>query len=278
MATSASAAGVESSGQDGTPPQRPFLRSVHRHIPNGVWYALGALGFAILVVLIQLALYMRRAEPRDARAIVQRELTTNVLQPGEQVIRSVPVFRRSPADYFRATRGLLVLTDRRMVYLGAPPRDITGASDAAPTFDQREFCFDTLTAVEPSFAVLGLSRALLVDSPSGALKLAVQSGAWPHAQLLRTAWDARHRKLELLGTWAARVRDARAELKRQLEEFVRQPVYHVVRPGDAMSSIASWYEVPVDSIARLNGIVNNRIRIGQRLLIRQGAAPRNTSG
>lgn len=278
MATSVSAPGVESSGQGGTPPQRPLLRRVHRHIPNGVWYALGALGFAILVVLIQLALYMRRAEPRDARAIVQRELTTNVLQPGEQVVRSVPVFRRAPADYFRATRGLLVLTDRRMVYLGAPPRDITGASDAAPTFDQREFRFDTLTTLDPSFAVLGLSRALLVDSPSGALKLAVQSGAWPNAQLLRTAWDARHRKLELLGTWAGRVRDARAELKRQLDEFMRQPVYHVVRPGDAMSSIASWYEVPVDSIARLNGIVNNRIRIGQRLLIRQGAAPRNTSG
>ena len=278
MATSASTVGVDHSGHDSVQPQRPLLRRVHRHIPNGVWYALGALGFAVLVVLIQLALYMRRAEPRDARMIVQRELTTNVLQRGEQVVRSVPVYRRSPADYFRATRGLLVLTDRRMIYLGAPPRDITGASDAPPTFDQRVFRIDTLTALEPSFAVLGFTRALVVDSPDGALKLAVQSGAWPSAQLLRTAWDARHRKLELLGTWAARVRDARAELTRQLEDYRRQPVYHVVRPGDAMSSIASWYEVPADSIAQLNGIVNNRIRIGQRLLIRQGTAAPDRSG
>jgi hypothetical protein len=277
MATTASTVGVEQSGQDSIPPQRPLLRRVHRHIPKGVWYGLGALGFAILVVLIQLALYMRRAEPRDARAIVQRELTSSVLRPGEQVVRSVPVFRRSPADYFRATRGLLVLTDRRLVYLGAPPRDITGASDAPPTFDQREFRIDTMTVLEPSFAVLGFTRALVVDTPDGALKLAVQSGAWPSAQLLRTAWDARHRKLELLGTWAARVRESRAELKRQLDEYMRQPVYHVVRPGDAMSSIASWYEVPVDSIAKLNGIVNNRIRIGQRLLIRQGAPANSTS-
>jgi hypothetical protein len=278
MATSASAVGVDRSGQDGAAPPRPLLRRVHRHIPNGVWYGLGAFALAVLVVLIQLALYMRRAEPRDARAIVQRELRANVLQPGEQVVRTVPVFRRSPADYFRATRGLLVLTDRRLVYLGAPPRDITGASDAPPTFDQREFRIDTLTALEPSFAVLGLTRALVVDTPDGALKLTVQSGAWPSAQMLRTAWDARHRKLELLGTWAAKVRDARAELKTQLDEYRRQPVYHVVRPGDAMSSIASWYEVPVDSIAQLNGIVDNRIRIGQRLLIRPGAGARNTSG
>jgi hypothetical protein len=278
MTTSATTVGVDPSGQNSAPPQRPLLRRVHRHVPNGVWYALGALALAVLVVLVQLALYVRRAEPRDARAIVQRELKANVLQPGEQIIRSVPVYRRSPADYFRATRGLLVLTDRRLVYLGAPPRDITGPADAPPTFDQREFRIDTLTSLQSSFAVLGLTRALVVDTPDGALKLGVQSGAWPTAQLLRTAWDARHRKLELLGTWAAKVRDARAELKRQLEEYMRQPVYHVVRPGDAMSSIASWYEVPVDSIARLNGIVDNRIRIGQRLLIRQGAPPRGNSG
>lgn len=278
MATSASTVGVDPGGQDNVAPQRPLLRRVHRHIPKGLWYGLAALGLAIVVVLIQLALYMRRAEPRDARAIVQRELTANVLRPGEQVVRSIPVYRRSPADYFRATRGLLVLTDRRLIYLGAPPRDITGASDAPPTFDQREFRIDTMTTLDPSFAVLGFTRALVVDTPDGALKLAVQSGAWPSAQVLRTAWDARHKHLELLGTWAARVRDARADLKRQLDEYKRQPVYHVVRPGDAMSSIASWYEVPVDSIARLNGIVDNRIRIGQRLLIRQGAAPKNTSG
>jgi hypothetical protein len=278
MATSAPTVDVEHGGRDSDQPQRPLLRRVHRHIPNAVWYGLGALGFAILVVLIQLALYMRRAEPRDARAILQRELTTNDLQPGEQVVRSVRVYRRSPADYFRATRGLLVLTDRRLVYLGAPPRDIAGAADAPPAFDQREFRIDTLVTLAPSFAVLGFTRALVVDTPDGALKLAVPSGAWPTAQLLRTAWDLRHRKLEQIGTWAARVRDARAELKRQLDEYMRQPVYHVVRPGDAMSSIASWYEVPVDSIARLNGIVNNRIRVGDRLLIRPGTAPRGSSG
>lgn len=273
MATTASSAGV---GQDMAPPSRPLLRRVHRHVPNGVWYALGALGLAVLVVLIQLALYMRRAEPRDARAIVQRELSTNVLLPGERVLRSVPVFRRSPSDYFRATRGLLVLTDRRLVYLGAPPRDITGASDAPPMFDQREFRIDTLVTLEPSYAVLGFTRALVVDTPDDALKLAVQSSAWPSAQMLRTAWDARHEKLQLIGQWAGRVREARADLQRQLEEYRRQPVYHVVRPGDAISSIASWYEVPVDSIARLNGIVENRIRVGQRLLIRQGAGERKS--
>jgi hypothetical protein len=238
-----------------------------------MWYALAALVFACLVVLVQLALYTRRSEPRDARAIVERELRANTLEPGERVVRSVPVFRRAGADYFRRTRGLLVLTDRRLIYLGAPPRDITGASDAPPTFDQREFRIDTLVTLDPTFAVLDFARALEIESPYGDVKLGIPSGAWPNAQLMLRAWEARHKKLYGLGVWAARVRDARADLQKQLEEYRRQPVYHVVRPGDAISSIASWYETSVDSIAGLNGIVNNRIKVGQRLLIRN-AAPR----
>lgn len=263
----------------GTPPRasRPLLRQVHRRVPNGVWYALATLGFAIVVVLVQLALYVRRAEPRDARAIVRRELETNVLARGERVVRAVPVYRRAAVDYFRATRGLLVLTDRRLLYLGAPPRDITGASDGPPTFDQREFRIDTAVTVDGSFTILGFSRALVIGTPNGDLKVGVRSEGWPEARALRQDWENRHRQLAAIGAWGERVREARAELGRLLEEYRRQPVYHVVRPGDAISSIASWYEVPVDSIARLNGIVNNRIRIGQRLLIRSGSG-RGKSG
>ena len=267
MATSASSADVDG----GAPPPRPLLRRVHRHVPNGVWYGLAALGFALLVVLVQLALYMRRSEPRDSRAILERELTSNTLQSGERIVRSVPVFRRNGADYFRQTRGLLVLTDRRLIYLGAPPRDITGASDAPPTFDQREFRIDTLVVLDPTFAVLGFARALEVETPAGDLKLGIPSGAWPRAQLMRQAWDVRQRKLAAIGVWAGKVRAARADLTKLLAEYRKQPVYHVVRPGDAISGIASWYETSIDSIAQLNGIVNNKIKVGQRLLIRNGS-------
>lgn len=240
-------------------------------MPAAVWYAVAALGVAVLIVVGQLVLYSRRREPRDARAIVERELRMNTLQPGERVIRSVGVFRRNGVDYFRQTRGLLVLTDRRLVYLGAPPRDPTGASDAPPTFDQREFRIDTLVRLEPSFALLGFARALRIESPEGTVTLGVPSGNWQKAKLMRHAWDARHHKLEALGVWAKRVRDARSQLQRVLAEYRRQPVYHVVRPGDAISSIASWYETSPEKIAELNGIVGNKIKVGQKLLIRSGS-------
>ena len=245
--------------------------SPRRAIPAAVWYTLAVFGFALVVVLVQLAFYTRRSEPRDARAIVERELQMNTLQPGERVLRSVPVFRRTGVDYFRRTRGFLVLTDRRLIYLGAPPRDITGASDAAPQFDQQVFPIDTLVHLERSFALLGFARALKVDAPEGELNLGVAGGAWPEALLMRKAWEEQHRALNTLGVWAHRVRDARKQLQTELQKYRNQPVYHVVRQGDAVSSIASWYETSPDKIRELNGIEGNKIKVGQRLLIRSGS-------
>jgi hypothetical protein len=240
-------------------------------IPTGVWYSLAVLGFAVVVALAQLALYARRREPRDAHAIVERELRLNTLRPGERVLQSVPVYRRSGVDYFRQTRGMLVLTDQRLVYLGAPPRDITAASDQAPAFDQRDFPIDTMVHIGGSFAVLGLTRALYISSPYGDLKLGVPTREWPGAQRMQTAWEKRHETLNSIGVWAARVRDARKQLELDLQAYRRQPVYHVVRSGDAISSIASWYETSADKIRSLNGIVGNKIKVGQKLLIRGGS-------
>jgi hypothetical protein len=272
MATSVSSDGVGQSEPNKSPPQEPLLKRTRRPVPVGVWYTLAALGFAFLVVGVQLAFYTHRREPRDSRAIVERELRMNTLEPGERVIRSVPVFRRASEDYFRQTRGVLVLTDRRLVYLGAAPRDFTGESDVPPTFDQRIFRIDTLVTVDGTFTLLGFARALKIESPDEELQLGIPSGEWQRAQLLRTAWAGRHKKLEGIGVWAKKVRESRAHLGKILDEYRRQPVYHVVRPGDAVSSIASWYEIPADKIREQNGIVGNKIKVGQRLLIRSGAA------
>jgi hypothetical protein len=271
MATSVSSPSTEPS-EPSSAPREPLLRRKGRRVPHAAWYALAALGFALIVVLVQLALYTHRREPRDARRIVERELMTNTLEPGERIVRSVSVFRRAGEDYFRQTRGFLVLTDRRLIYLGAAPRDFTGASDVPPTFDQRVFRIDTAVTIDGGFTLLGFARALEIESPGQDLHVGIASGQWQKAQLLRIAWDARHQKLRDIGAWAKKVRESRAHLTTILEEYRRQPVYHVVRPGDAISSIASWYETSEDNIRQLNGIEGNKIKVGQRLLIRPGAA------
>jgi transposase-like protein len=48
----------------------------------------------------------------------------------------------------------------------------------------------------------------------------------------------------------------------------RRAWYHTVRPGDAVSSIASTYGTVPDSIRAWNRLPNDRIRIGETLLVK----------
>ena len=83
---------------------------------------LGALATQIALVLVLLlgglAIHVYRTHPRPARALVEHELRGGILNDSEHVSRIVTVFRRRPSDYFRATRGILALTDHRLVYVG----------------------------------------------------------------------------------------------------------------------------------------------------------------
>jgi len=70
-------------------------------------YAIGALVVFGLAIVIQSLVHMARTDPRDSRAIAERELQVNSIQPGERVHRQVSVFKRPAIDYFRATRDYL---------------------------------------------------------------------------------------------------------------------------------------------------------------------------
>jgi hypothetical protein len=61
MATSASRT---QSGAD-TVASATFLHRARRRVPQWAWYMLAAFGFALIVVLTQLVLFLRRADPRD---------------------------------------------------------------------------------------------------------------------------------------------------------------------------------------------------------------------
>src|SRR5215467_4183476 len=136
--------------------------AAQRRPSRGARYTTRALILATATAIVVLIMRADRANPRDAAAIADRELRINTLQPGEQVHRVVPVFKRPAISYFRATRGLLALTDRRLVYLGVEPRDILAAPDLPPTFEQREFALDTSVHVTSGRTVLGLAKAIVI--------------------------------------------------------------------------------------------------------------------
>lgn len=237
---------------------------MHPTIKSAIW-----LGVLVLVVMIAQFLYHNyRTTPRDARAITERELRLGVLEPGERPVHIVSVLRRSPLDYYRATRGLLVLTDRRLVYLGLMPRDLVASPDAPAAFEQREFPLDTLHEVRKGRAIFFTVPGLVIRTPGPDVRLAVPADQRDEAETLRKALETRY---------AAARADAQRQLserarveasRKQAEAAARQAIYHDVQRGEALASIARKYQTTPEYLQQINNLPNANIRVGQRLLIK----------
>jgi LysM repeat protein len=247
--------------------QQPHSR-FKRMSPAAKYTAL-LFSLALVIIVVQLVLHSMRTEPRDARMIADRELTVNVVEPGERVEHVVSVVMRTPVDYFRATRGVLALTSKRIVFLGLRPRDMLAPSDAPPAFEQRDFPIDTAVSLSAGRAMAFLSKGVILKTPDETIRLAVPGSAWPEAQKLvarmTTSRDA------------ARATAQRQEQLRKVadEEWKRavaawhKAQYHTVRRGDALGSIATQWNTTPEKLQQLNKLPDNRIRVGQTLLIRE---------
>jgi hypothetical protein len=222
----------------------------------------------VLAVVAQFIVHLARTDPRDTRAIAERELELNTLQPGEHAIRTVSVFRRPAINYFRATRGLLVLTNQRLLYLGLEPRDLLAAPDLPPTFEERDFPIDTLVQLNAGRTFFGAAKAIVIITPNERLDLGVPSGAWPKADLMIVSMKVRREKAFVTG---AVQRDLllKAEYQRKATEEARKKAkYYTVRRGDALGSIATIWNTTPDHLREWNKLPDNRIRVGQQLMVR----------
>jgi hypothetical protein len=237
-------------------------------IGRGTRYAILVAALVVVAVVAQFLVHMARTDPRDSRAIAERELQVNSLQSGEHVIRQVSVFKRPAIDYFRATRGLLVLTDRRLLYLGLEPRDLLAAPDLPPTFEERDFPLDTTVRVTSGRTFFGIAKAVVLTTPHDQMKLGVPSVVWDDANIIIADMDGRYKKAVVASAQQAEFR-ARAEQQRKQAEVERKKAkYYTVRRGDALGSIATMWNTTTDQLRDWNRLANNNIRAGQTLLVR----------
>lgn len=232
-----------------------------------------ALGIVVLLILVgvQFAIHVVRTDPRDARTITERELRVNTLQPGERVAAMVSAFRRPAIDYFRATRGLLVLTDRRLLFLGLQPRDLLTSGDAPPTFDERDYAVDTLVRVEPARTFFGLAKAIAITGPRQSRVYGIPSPAWDDAKVLLDSVHARHGVLYAEGRRQQQLRERAEAERRAAEAEARRAQYYVVQRGDALAAIAARWNTTPDQLRAWNGLSGNTIKVGQRLLVKPAA-------
>ncbi len=260
-------------------PRRNRRRKRRGHYPIWLKYLAWVVGLAILVTAAQIAYHAARSDPRDATLYATRQLRFSVIHADERPVVMVKVSQRPAIDYFRATRGILVLTAApgdsirpfggRLIYLGLQPRDPLSPPDAPPTFDEREWPVDTSVVVEPTRTFMLLARALKITAPRETpLTLAV-SGATPQSvDSLLAQLKVRYDSLRVVGRERRDAQRAAARARAVAIYEGRREWYYTVKRGDALASIARTFKTTPDSLRALNKLPDNRIRIGAKLLVK----------
>jgi hypothetical protein len=260
-------------------PRRNRRRRRRSHYPIWLKYLSWCVGLAILVTIGQIAFHAARSDPRDATVYALRQLRSSVLRPNERLRSAVNVWQRPPIDYFRATRGILALTDApgdslrpeggRLLYLGLQPRDPMSPPDAPPTFDVREWPVDTLVEVQPTRTLFMLAKALRIVAPSeGRVTLGMSPTAATDAEALQAQLERKYKHLREVGWQRREARRARDRERLAAIYEGRRAWYHTIRRGEAIASIARMFNTSPEAIRALNNIVGDRVRIGQTLLVK----------
>lgn len=252
-------------------PAEPGSKRRRRRQRRKRLWAVAAAIAALLLIAIPVGLGIAHSDSPGARALTERELRGSSLQPGEEVITVTSAFQRPALDYFRATRGVLALTNRRLYFLGVEPKDPLSVAEGPQTFRERSFPVDTLVKVYRGRTFFLLAPAIVVNGPMGRAAFGIPPGALKEADALLAAVAARHRALYAEGVRQAALRRAATRATEVAEQEARKPQFYTVQRGDALASIAARYNTTPDKLRQWNGITGNSIKVGQQLMVRPAA-------
>jgi LysM repeat protein len=223
------------------------------------------IGIAIVLVgmgVLGYTLFMRHADARGAWKAASRELTGGTLHYGEHIERFAKAFQRRPTDYYRASNGLLVATNDRVIFIGVAPTDKLENEDAPATILQYEFPNDTLLKLKPERVYFMTARGVRISHPGA--PTSIIAAAPGEEKALDSLVASVNRKIVANREAGRRERKLRADVA----ALINEPIYYVVRRGDALSTIAARFEATNDQIRTWNHLVGDRVRIGDRLVVK----------
>lgn len=206
-------------------------------------------------------LWVRRGDVRSARRTAAAEARL-LLEPGERIEREVNVSQRHWYHYFREMHGVLVATDRRLLYVGLEPAALLPSREFEPqAFEENAYAWDTTTTLVRERVFFNTARGAVVRGREGSQILAV-SGA------------EQDRLVEIAARVEYRQRLVREQLERErlariaAEIEARKPKYHTVQLGEALITIATLYGVTPEQLLAWNKLESDRIRVGQSLMVK----------
>ena len=197
---------------------------------------------------------------RTARLSAQREMRAQ-LTADEHVVASVFASQRRWTDMWRESFGMVVATDRRLLYVGAPPTPILRPREDGPEeLLVESYPYDAAFTLEPRRMFRGLARGLELRTPTVHVNFLIDDATWPEAVRVSSASaDARRA--------VSRGDEAFAESNRSALPQAPEYVTYVVRRGETLTGLARRFQTSPDVLRQLNQLKSDDIRSGQRLRV-----------
>jgi hypothetical protein len=221
----------------------------------------------LAVVLIGLLLFgyfffMRHVDAPKAYVAADRELSGGMLHFGEKVERKAKVFMRRPSDYYRGANGMMYATNDRLIFIGVAPGSKFESEDAPPMILSQEFPNDTLLRMDPRRLYFLTAHGVRVSHPGS-----------PRGDF--AAVRGQEANLDSLVDYVNGVHDAQRtaaaserRLRAAVAALINEPIYYTVKRGDALFSIARKFDTTPEQIQQWNQLQGDRVKIGQRLLVK----------
>jgi hypothetical protein len=223
------------------------------------------LGVAVVVLALLLFGYfffMRHVDAPKAWTAADRELRGGMLQYGEKVQRTAKVFMRRPSDYYRGANGVLYATNDRLIFIGVAPGSKFESADAPPMIVSQEFPNDTLLDLRGTRLYFLTAHGVRVSHPG------VPRGEFAAIRGQEAALDSLTDYVNAIHASQRREAASERRLRQAVDALIKQPLYYTVRRGDALSLIATKFDATADQIRQWNQLEGDRVKIGQRLLVK----------
>ena len=223
------------------------------------------LGLGVVLVALLLFGYfffMRHVDAQKAWLAADRELQGDMLHYGEKVQRKAKVFVRRPSDYYRGANGILYATNDRLIFIGVAPGSKFESADAPPMIVSQEFPNDTLLDLKGTRLYLLTAHGVRVTHP-GVPRAEFAASGGEEAALDSLA--------DYVNTINATLRKEAAREKRlrqAVDALIKEPLYYKVKRGDALFSIGRKFDITPEQIQQWNQLEGDRVKIGQRLLVK----------
>ncbi len=221
----------------------------------------GGLGVLLVAGSVLAYLLTLRPDVPGARRLARSELQV-LLEPLERVHSAAWARRREWWDGFRETYGILALTDRRVLFVGIPPRELITPERGPQQFVILQTPRDATLRARRTRVDLGTAAGVRISNDRDELTFASSDGAGLDSVLADV-------------TRGRRSDAASVELATRTREYERvvasREVWHVVAAGDALGSIATRYGTTEAHLTELNRLTTTTIRIGQRLMVKAGS-------